>query len=477
MLLAACAPASEKNNEETVDDPAIARVLGHLRPAILVKGEDSVTYTLAERMAHYKVPGVSIAVVDSGRLVWAQGIGLKELGTTDSVTPNTLFQAASISNPVAATAMLHLVDEKKLALDTPVNDLLTSWKLPDNKFTKQEPVTLRRLVSHSGGLTVHGFPGYAIGDSVPTVVQVLNGTKPANTAPVRVDTTPGAIMRYSEGGITIEQLVMTDVTKEPFPELMKRLVLDPIGMTNSTYQQPLPQGKRGEAAAGYLSDGTMVEGRWHIYPEMAAAGLWTTPTDLMRWAMEITAARAGRSSILAQETAKAMLTVQKEPVGLGPFLNGTGDGFNFGHGGANEGYRAQVIYFPELGRGAAVMTNSDAGSGLAQEILLALAAEYHWSGYGPREITSITLDSAAMDAHVGTFTRGEPNKARVSVTRVGDSLFVEEPQHIPRTRVVFIEPHKVVALETGMEMTFTADAKGRVTGIELAGLKLTRSAP
>ncbi len=165
--------------------------------------------------------------------------------------------------------MLHLVDEKKLALDTPVNDFLTSWKLPDNKFTKQEPVTLRRLVSHSAGLTVHGFPGYAMGDSIPTVVQVLNGTKPANTAPVRVDTTPGAIMRYSGGGITIEQLVMTDVTGEPFPELMKRLVLDPIGMTNSTYA---PAAPAGDARTG---------GGRHI----GATGRWSrgAGTSIRRW--------------------------------------------------------------------------------------------------------------------------------------------------------------------------------------------------
>ncbi|MEP7383598.1 MAG: serine hydrolase domain-containing protein [Gemmatimonadota bacterium] len=474
-LLAACAPAVE-SNDQPVDDPAIARVLSTLRPGIVVKGADSVSYTLADRMAHYRVPGVSIAVVDSGRIVWARGIGLKELATADSVTPTTLFQAASISKPVTATAMLHLVDQGKLALDTPVNDYLKSWKLPDNAFTKTEPVTLRRIVSHSAGLTVHGFPGYAITDSIPTVVQVLDGAKPANTAAVRVDTTPGAIMRYSGGGTTIEQLVLTDVTGESFPALMKRLVLDPIGMSNSGYDQPLPQAKRGDAAAGYKNDGTMIEGRWHVYPEMAAAGLWTTPTDLMRWALEIAAARDGRSSILAQQTAKNMLTIQKAPVGLGPFLGGTGDGFNFGHGGANEGYRAEVIYFPELGRGAAVMTNSDAGSGLAREILLALAAEYHWTDYGPREVASITLDTLAMEAHVGVFAAPAPDSARVTVTRVGRRLFMEAPRFMPKTEVVFVEPHKVVALASGMGGTFIVNARGTVTGLEIAGMTLKRSA-
>ncbi|MBK6308724.1 MAG: beta-lactamase family protein [Gemmatimonadetes bacterium] len=254
-------------------------------------------------------------MVDNGRIVWARGYGLKALGTADSVDANTLFQAASISKPVAASGMLRLVEEGKLALDTPVNDYLKSWKLPDNRFTAKEKVTLRRIASHNAGLTVHGFPGYAATDLSP-VPQLLDGTKPANTAAVRVDTFPGAISRYSGGGITIEQLVMTDVTGEPFPALLKRLVLDPIGMTNSGYDQPLSAARAPHAAAGYRPDGKMVEGRWHTYPEMAAAGLWTTPSDLMKWSMEIAAARAGTSTkVLSQKMATEMLTAQKEAFG------------------------------------------------------------------------------------------------------------------------------------------------------------------
>ncbi|MBK8058243.1 MAG: beta-lactamase family protein [Gemmatimonadetes bacterium] len=221
-------------------------------------------------MAHHKVPGVSIAVVDNGRIVWARGYGLKALGTADSVDANTLFQAASISKPVAASGMLRLVEEGKLALDTPVNDYLKSWKLPENPFTAKEKVTLRRIASHNAGLTVHGFPGYAATDSVPTVPQLLDGTKPANTAAVRVDTFPGAISRYSGGGITIEQLVMTDVTGEPFPALLKRLVLDPVGMTNSGYDQPPRRPGRRRRPRGiaptarWSKDGGIPTRRWQL---------------------------------------------------------------------------------------------------------------------------------------------------------------------------------------------------------------------
>jgi len=455
-------------------EAAVARITAGLEPGTVVKGRAPVSFRLAERMEHYHVPGVSIAVVDSGRIVWARGFGVKEVGTADSVTAATLFQAASISKPVAATAMLRLVEDGRLDLDAPVNRYLTSWKVPDNAFTAREPVTLRRIVSHNAGLTVHGFPGYAAGEPLPTVPQILDGAPPANTPAVRVDTLPGAISRYSGGGVTVEQLVMTDVTGEAFPELMKRLVLDPAGMTRSTYEQPLPAQRRGEEAAGYRSDGTPIEGRWHTYPEMAAAGLWTTPTDLLKWAMAITAARDGApDALLSQETATEMLTPQKDDYGLGPGLGGTGAGFHFGHGGANEGFRCQLIYFPERGQGAAVMTNGDGGGGLAQEILLAVAAEYGWPDYGPREIEAIALDSTALDLFVGEYGLDQP-PVTLSVTREGGSLFVEASGYQAKDEIVFTAPGQAVALESGTRFSFVGAPGAAPERVEVQGVTLTR---
>ncbi len=469
----ACSADRGPSGSETTD-AAIARVTAGLRPGAVAKGRPPTSFRLAERMEHYHVPGVSIAVVDSGRIAWARGFGVKEVGTVDSVTATTLFQAASISKPVAATAMLRLVEEGRLDLDTPVNRYLTSWKVPENAFTAREPVTLRRIVSHSAGLTVHGFPGYAAGEPLPTVPQILDGAPPANTAPVRVDTLPGAISRYSGGGVTVEQLLMTDVTGEPFPELMKRLVLDPAGMARSTYEQPLPEQRRGEEAAGYRSDGTPIEGRWHTYPEMAAAGLWTTPTDLLKWAMAITAARDGApDGLLSQEMAREMLTPQKGDFGLGPGLGGTGSGFHFGHGGANEGFRCQLIYFPETGQGAAVMTNGDGGGGLAQEILLAVASEYGWSDYGPREIDALAMDSTALDSFVGEYGLDQP-PVTLSVTRAGASLFAEAAGYLEKEEIVFTEPDRAVGLDSGTRLSFVGPPDGKVDRVEVAGITLTR---
>ncbi len=474
-LVGGCGKAAPPVVDRTAE--AVAAVAAGLRPAVAVQGAPTVVFQLADRMSHYQVPGVSVAVVDSGRIVWASGFGVKEAGTADSVSAATIFQAASISKAVAATAMLRLVEAGKLSLDSGVNVYLTSWKLPDNQFTAKQAVTLRRVVSHSAGLTIHGFPGYGAGDSVPTVPQVLDGAKPANTGPVRVDVEPGKIMRYAGGGTTIIQLVLTDVTGEPFPALMKRLVLDPIGMTSSTYEQPLPESRWTEAAAAHEGDGVMTPGRAHTYPEMAAAGLWTTPTDLLKWAIEIAAARAGTSTkVLTQPTAVEMLTVQKAPVGLGPFLDGAGRGFNFGHTGGNHGFRCEVIYFPETGQGAAVMTNGEQGMGLVKEILYSIAARYRWPEYGPRSVSLLAVDSLELERYVGTYEATKPFPVSLLVSREGGKLFAEAKGLLPREEFGLTSKEKSIGIQSGNEGTFLLGPGGNVIGVEFSGTKLMRKA-
>ncbi len=294
------------------------------------------------------------------------------------MTTKTLFQAGSISKPVAATGMLALVQQGKLSLDEDVNVKLKTWKVPENEFTKEQRVTLRRLASHSAGLTVHGFPGYDVDEKVPTVAQIFNGEKPANTAAIRVDFVPGTKFRYSGGGITIEQTLMIDVTGKPFPALMKELVLDKIGMTDSSYEQPLPVEWQRRTPTGTYRDGKLVHGKWHVYPEMAAAGLWTTPTDLAKFAIEIALSKQGKSNkVLTQATVQEMLTPQIESVGLGFFLDKERPG-DFGHNGADEGFQALLVMNADTGDGYAAMANSDFGIAVAAEYLRSVAKEYAW---------------------------------------------------------------------------------------------------
>lgn len=326
---------------------------------------------IAGRMRELHVPAVSVAVIENGKIAWARAWG--------EANPETLFQAASISKPVAATAALHMRQNGNFTLDEDVNGKLKSWKVPENEFTRERKVTLRGLLSHTAGLTVHGFPGYAAGVPVPSAVQVLNGDKPANTGPVRVEMEPGSKWRYSGGGYTVAQLLMTDRMGWTFPQIMQRMVLSRIGMTRSTYEQPLPAALAGNAAIAHDNTGKPIAGKWHTHPEMAAAGLWTTPSDLAKWAIEIRETYFGRANkVLEQRSVREMLTRQNGNYGLGVGLTGDGPSFAFGHGGSNAGFRCNLVLLVEGGAGIVVMTNSDSGGRLAGEITNALAALDQW---------------------------------------------------------------------------------------------------
>ena len=210
------------------------------------------------------MPGVSVAVINHGEIEWAKGYGLADIHTKTPVTPETLFQAGSVSKPVAAMAALKLVEEKKLNLDGDVNSQLKSWKVPENKFTKQHAVDLRGILSHTAGFTIHGFAGYVVGKPIPTLIQVLDGERPpANSRPVRVDKVPGKGFRYSGGGVTVMQQLVIDVTGQPFPQVVHNLVLAPLAMTSSTYQQPLPEALTSRALSGHTRQGKTFTGRWH----------------------------------------------------------------------------------------------------------------------------------------------------------------------------------------------------------------------
>jgi CubicO group peptidase (beta-lactamase class C family) len=341
--------------------------------------------SIPARLAQYRVPGVSVAVVNNGVVEWARGYGVQEAGGSDPVTQDTVFQAASVSKPVSAMAALRLVQDQRAALDEDVNRRLTSWKLPESAHTRGRPVTLRALLSHSGGIGVHGFGGYASNARMPSVVDILDGRGGAHNGPIRCEATPGQRSTYSGGGYLIAQQLVSDVAGQPFADVMENLVLRPLGMTHSTFDQPLPEAYWGHAASGHASDGTELAGRWHNYPELAAAGLWTTPTDLARVIVEIQNAVTGRQSqVLGQAITAQMLTHQLPTgnAGLGFFVTGRGNATQFSHSGVNAGFRSVLIGAAYTGQGVVVMSNSDSGGKLNDEIARIVEAEYGWGKPG-----------------------------------------------------------------------------------------------
>jgi CubicO group peptidase (beta-lactamase class C family) len=414
-VLAAAAPESA----------AVARVESALAPPVLVAGEPAETKTLAQTMAELHVPGLSVAYIHDGKVLWAHAWGVVQLSGAP-VTPETRFQAASISKPVTALAVLQLVEAGRLDLDTDVNRYLTSWRVPDNTFTASEKVTLRRLLTHTAGVTVHGFAGYVPGSPTPTLLQVLKGEAPANSSPVTVDAVPGKAWRYSGGGYEIVQQILADVTGQPFPELMRQSVLQPAGMSRSTFEQPLPSTLLGEAAVPFDSNGQPIGGGAHVYPEMAAAGLWTTPSDLARLLIRVQADLNGESGgLLSPAMARTALAGGGlNDWGLGFQLGGSGDHLYFTHGGANEGFRSVAVAY-QHGDGAVIMTNGDRGDELQDAVLRTLAQAYGWPDFQPPTRTIVSTEDKALEGYVGRYDFEEEKSFGLAITRQNGRLFAK----------------------------------------------------
>jgi CubicO group peptidase (beta-lactamase class C family) len=376
VLLAAltalrAAPASE-------DAAALMRQVETTQPG--QQGEAD-RYTLEQLMRRLRVPGVSIAVVRDFEVHWAKGYGVADVETRRPVTPETLFQAASISKPVTALAVMRLAQEGRLSIDADVNTLLRSWRVPPAPGARPHPVTVRALLSHTSGADDgFGFPGYAPDAPRPSLLQILNGEPPSNVGKVLFTVGPYQRYKYSGGGTTVVQVLLSELSGQAFEPFMRATVLDPLGMADSTFEQPLDADRSARAARAHDERGRPKTPSWHVYPEQAAAGLWTTAGDLARVLIELqVAARGPHGRVLSQAAAREMLT----PIGVGPFgvgvgLTRLGDGWYFEHGGSNWGYRARIIGHLRNGYGAVVMTNGDNGTTLAHELELRIAAAYGW---------------------------------------------------------------------------------------------------
>ena len=378
LLCASILPATTLLSQKDDAAALIARIEAPQSPSR--GGYDP--YSLEEMMRRLAVPGVSVAVIRNFGIHWAKAYGLADVTTGLPADTDTIFQAASISKPVTAMAVLRAAQDGRLGLDDDVNTLLKSWAVPRNTDAATRPVTPRSLLSHTSGADDgFGFPGYAPGAPLPTVVQILGGEKPSNVGPVLFVRPPYAGYKYSGGAVTIMQLAMTDLYGKPYPELLQELVLRPIGMTRSGYDQPLSPDRDRNAARAHSGAGeAMPDGKWHVYPELAAAGLWTTPTDLAKLAIELQLSLQGKSNrVLSRESARQMIA----PAGVGPFAVGfvvakTGEGWYFNHGGSNWGFRADLTAHVVKGYGVAIMANGDRGSALIEELKGRVGAAYDW---------------------------------------------------------------------------------------------------
>jgi CubicO group peptidase (beta-lactamase class C family) len=386
-----------------MSDPRVEAVRTGLTPPMRIVGQD-IHWTMEERLAHYDCPSVSVAVIENGEIAWAHAFGLQEKGDARPADADTLYSGASISKPIAAALALQLVDQGKLDLDAPVNSYLKAWQIPESEFTQGSPVTLRHLLSHTAGTTGHGFGGIPPGQPLPTVIDVLEGRPPVKTPPVKVDKRPGGTARYSGAGTLIAQLMIEQAAGMPFAKLAESALFAPLGMTRSTFANPLPESWRDNAAVGHAA-GVIIPGKWICCPQLAAGGVWTTPTDYARFMIACRDAWLGKpGAFLSQDLARQMLAFQYGgEFGLGwELIEKSGD-ILFGHGGSNDGYQCESKLFLEGGNGAVVMTNADSGLIFYWEVFAGVARAHGWEGFMPSPKTVVPIPADQLDRYVGVY--------------------------------------------------------------------------
>lgn len=408
FLLVSCGPGDRPETESDLN-AQLVRIENGLIENLQIDGLSRGQFNINERLEELGIPGLSVAFAANGEIKWARAYGMADETANRTMTTDTRLLAGSISKPVAAIRALQLVEDGTFDLDMNINTYLTSWQVPDNEFTRTEKVTLRRILNHTAGLTVWGFPGYHNGDEIPSVVDVLDGK--GNTDPVRVFQQPGKAWQYSGGGYTIMQLAISEAENGGFAQIMKMNVLDRLGMSRSTFENPLPGGLHRVAATGYRANGDQVEGKWPIYPEMAAAGLWTSPSELIQYGIEIqNIHQGGPDGVLSRQTVSEMLDTESGTHGLGPAVQE----HTFGHGGADEGFRAQLYAWKDLPFAVVVMVNSDNGK-IIRELLLSIANEYELPGIEPvmRNVADVAPEYLARFS--GRYEIGEFGVFTVSV--------------------------------------------------------------
>ena len=417
-------------------------------------------WNLQERMAYHKIPGVSISVIRNYKLEWARGYGWADTSDKRPVTNETLFQAASISKSLNAVGVLKLVKNKKLDLTKDINSYLTSWKFPyDTSKTHNVPITLTHLLSHTAGLSVHGFPGYKWTDDLPSDDQILDGRKPANTAAIRSEFEPGQKMKYSGGGTTISKKIIMDVTGQAYDEFMAKEVLQPLGMEYSFYTQPPPPRAFPRLATAHYRNGNPIIGKFHIYPEQAADGLWTNPTELARYIVEMQMAFEGRSNrVLSKKLAETMFKPTMGDAALGVFVETRGQRKYFGHGGANAGFRCQYYGSLNGGDGVVVMVNSDNGA-IISEIMNAVALVYRWTGFSNqvvKQIVPVHVDT--LLSYTGTY---KFESTTLKVMQKGEALFLSQDD-AAASRMYFTSSTDFFITDVNAEFKFEKNAEGLV---------------
>lgn len=376
-----------------------------LRPRVWI-GDGQERYSLEERMAAYSVPGVAVAIIENGEVVFASGYGVRKSGVTERVDADTVFSAGSVSKVATASLILRLASAGALDLDAPVAAQLHSWSLPDYPAFDENRITLRTILSHTSGFNMHGFRDFQPGDDLPSTIETLEGRSPAVNAPLTLLSEPGSAYRYSGGGYTLAQQIVDDVDPAAdFDAIAYTHLLVPLGMTRSTFTNPLPQDHGNIAMAHDRSGAPVALPRgYEAFPESAASGLWTSANDLATLVTALLASYQDDDGFLPRSLAQDMMTpVSPSEHGLGPRIEGRDEVLLFHHGGTNSSYHAWIEGYLATGDGLVILTNGSGANGLITEIRNAVSDAMNWEINQPVRAPEITLSADQLSDYTGTY--------------------------------------------------------------------------
>lgn len=452
-------PLSKEINEK------IQRVENSLAPTT-VYGDSIPNWNIEERMKQTGIRGLSIAVIRNYKIDWAKGYGWADVDEKRKVNTNTRFQAASISKSINSLGVLKLVEQGKLDTGADINNYLKSWKFPYDSISKNKKITINHLLSHTAGLSIHGFPGYKRDSALPSIQQVLNGERPANTRAVRSMFAPGLRFQYSGGGTSISQLIVSDITGKPYDQYMQETVLKPLGMNNSSFRQPPVDTT--VPSTGYYRNGKAVRGKFHVYPEQAAAGLWTSPSDLAKYIIECQLAYEGKSKkILSQSMMKARMTpyIDKNAA-LGVFVIEKGGIKYFNHNGGNEAFLCTSYGSLSGGNGVVIMINGDDFS-VIEELLNSVARVYNWKDfYQPSFKAKVKVPRDSLQLLVGRY---QLMKDTLSISFCGEELCIQQNNEPPGGYQMYFSDNSNFTIKEVADAQFRVlkNAEGKVEALQL----------
>lgn len=424
-------------------------------------------WSVEDRMKHYNVKGVSIALIDNYKVVWAKGYGWADSSAERKVDTNTLFIPGSLSKSINALAFLQLVEQKKLNLFDDINTQLKSWKFPYNsKISGNKKISPINLLTHTAGLSVHGFYGYKNGDSLPDIYQILDGKYPANSEAIRSVIEPNKKMEYSGGGTMISQLLIMDATGKAYDKYLNEAVFQPLQMNNSFFTQPPPTKYHQFLATGYDSLGKEIKGKYPLLMEQAAGGLWTTPTDFSKYIIEMQLSLKGKSNkILSKSMIEMMLTPYLDnSCALGVFVTEMDGHKYFGHGASNVGFSGNYYGSFENGRGLVIFINSE-NPGIIQEIANSFAQTLEWEGFPKKKsIKPLIIEQALIDKYVGTYQAKDAKGKPFQIEIVQNGKNCEYCTDTEKRKMYFYSKTGFVCLESPTEKKFITGTNGEVIG-------------